>query len=182
MKDTGFYAPASKRDRLATAYLTNAATGALEFYDSPEGGQWSWPPAFPSGGGGLVSTIDDYLAFALMMLGQGRYQSHRILSRPSVETMTTDHLTAAQKAISGLLPGDFEAIGWGFGVAVTTRRHDITAPVGSYGWAGGLGTCWRSDPSEDMVTILLTQASWTSPVPPRVVRDFWTAAYQAIDD
>jgi hypothetical protein len=45
-----------------------------------------------------------------------------------------------------------------------------------------LGTSWRSDPGEDMVTILLTQASWTSPVPPRVSRDFWTAAYQAIDD
>ena len=182
MQDTAFYAPASKLDRLATAYLTNAETGALEHYDPPEGGQWSRPPAFPSGGGGLVSTIDDYLAFAQMMLSQGRCGSRRILSRPSVETMTTDHLTAAQKAISGLLPGDFDNFGWGFGVAVTTRREDIAAPVGSYGWSGGLGTCWRSDPGEDMVTILLTQASWTSPVPPRVVRDFWTAAYQAIDD
>jgi hypothetical protein len=45
-----------------------------------------------------------------------------------------------------------------------------------------LGTSWRSDPSKDMITILLTQAAWTSPVPPRVVRDFWTAAHQAIDD
>ncbi len=96
--------------------------------------------------------------------------------------MTTDHLTPVQKAASGLVPGYFDGQGWGFGVAVVTRREDVTAPVGSYGWDGGLGTSWRSDPGEDMVTILLTQASWTSPVPPRVSRDFWTAAYQAIDD
>jgi CubicO group peptidase (beta-lactamase class C family) len=61
-------------------------------------------------------------------------------------------------------------------------RDHVSAPVGSYGWAGGLGTSWRSDPSEDMVVILLTQASWTSLVPGRVSRDFGILAYQAIDD
>jgi CubicO group peptidase (beta-lactamase class C family) len=182
MKDTAFSVPASKLDRLATSYSTNFETGALELYDTAESGHWSRPPAFPSGGGGLVSTVDDYLAFGRMMLKQGRHGSRRILSRPSIETMMTDHLTTAQKAVSGLTPGDFDNIGWGFGVAVVTRRQDVAAPVGSYGWDGGLGTSWRSDPSEEMVAILLTQASWTSPVPPRVTRDFWTAAYQAIDD
>ena len=182
MEDTAFGVPASKVDRLATAYWTNFKTGALEFYDSAEGGQWSRPPGFPSGGGGLISTIDDYFAFGRMMLNHGRHNGGRILSRPSVETMTIDHLTPAQKALSGLVPGYFDGHGWGFGVAVVTRREDVAAPVGSYGWDGGLGTSWRSDPSEDMVAILLTQASWTSPVPPRVSRDFRTAAYQAIDD
>jgi CubicO group peptidase (beta-lactamase class C family) len=182
MKDTAFSVPASKLDRLAMAYSTHLETGALELYDTAEGGHWSRPPAFPSGGGGLVSTIDDYLAFGRMMLNQGRHGTQRILSRPSVETMTTDHLTPAQKAASGLVPGYFDGHGWGFGVAVVTRREDVAAPVGSYGWDGGLGTSWRSDPGEDMVTILLTQASWTSPAPPRVSRDFWTAACQAIDD
>jgi CubicO group peptidase (beta-lactamase class C family) len=113
MKDTAFSAPASKLDRLATSYLTNSQNGTLELYDPAEGGHWSRPPAFPSGGGGLVSTIDDYLAFGRMMLNQGRHDGQRILSRPSVETMTTDHLTAAQKAVSGLVPGDFDNIGWG---------------------------------------------------------------------
>jgi CubicO group peptidase (beta-lactamase class C family) len=179
MKDTAFSAPASKADRLATAYLTNSDIGALELYDPAEGGRWSRSPAFPSGSVGLVSTVDDYLAFARMMLNQGRYRGRRILSRPSVETMTVDHLTAAQKAVSGLIS---ENSGWGFGVAVVTRRDHVSAPVGSYGWAGGLGTSWRSDPSEDMVVILLTQASWTSLVPGRVSRDFGILAYQAIDD
>ncbi len=182
MKDTAFSVPSSKLDRLATAYWTNFETGALELYDTTEGGQWSRPPAFPSGGGGLVSTIDDYVAFGRMMQNQGQHGGGRILSRPSVETMTADHLTPAQKALSGLVPGYFDGHGWGFGVAVVTQREDVAAPVGSYGWDGGLGTSWRSDPSEDMVTILLTQASWTSPVSPRVSRDFRTAAYQAIDD
>jgi len=182
MKDTAFSAPPLKLDRLATAYWTDFKTGALQLYDAAEGGHWSGPPAFRRGGGGLVSTVDDYLAFGRMMLNQGRHGGGRILSRPSVETMTSDHLTPAQKAVSGLVPGYFDGHSWGFGVAVVTRREDVAAPVGSYGWDGGLGTSWRSDPSEDMVTILLTQASWTSPAPPRVVRDFRTAAYQAIDD
>ena len=73
MKDTGFSVPAAKLDRLATSYWTNFPTGALEVYDEAEGGQWSRPPAFPSGAGGLVSTIDDYLAFGQMMLNKGKH-------------------------------------------------------------------------------------------------------------
>jgi len=182
MKDTGFDVPAAKLDRLATSYWTNPATGAFELYDAAEGGQWSRPPAFPSGGGGLVSTVDDYLAFGQMMLEQGRHGSERILSRPSVETMTTDHLTPKQKAVSGLLPGYFDSHGWGFGVSVVTRREDIAGSVGRFGWDGGLGTSWCSDPQEDLVGILMTQRAWTSPNPPEVCRDFWTLVYQAIDD
>jgi CubicO group peptidase (beta-lactamase class C family) len=182
MKDTAFSVPAAKLDRLATSYWTNPATGSLELYDSAEGGQWSRPPAFPSGGGGLVSTVDDYLAFGQMMLEQGRHGSERILSRPSVETMTTDQLTRDQKAVSGLVPGYFDSHGWGFGVSVVTRREDLADSVGRFGWDGGLGTSWSSDPQEDLVGILMTQRAWTSPNPPDVCRDFWTLAYQAIDD
>jgi CubicO group peptidase (beta-lactamase class C family) len=182
MKDTAFSVPAAKLDRLATSYWTNPATGSVELYDSAEGGQWSRPPAFPSGGGGLVSTVDDYLAFGQMMLEQGRHGSERILSRPSVETMTTDQLTRDQKAVSGLVPGYFDSHGWGFGVSVVTRREDLADSVGRFGWDGGLGTSWSSDPQEDLVGILMTQRAWTSPNPPDVCRDFWTLAYQAIDD
>jgi CubicO group peptidase (beta-lactamase class C family) len=182
MKDTGFSVPAAKLDRFATSYWTNFATGAFERYDPAVGGQWSRPPAFPSGGGGLVSTVDDYLAFAQMLLSGGKYGHERILSRASVETMTTDHLTPAQKAASGLVADYFDSHGWGFGMSVVTRRTDVAGSVGTYGWDGGLGTSWRTDPREDMVTILLTQRAWASPNPPNVSRDFWTLAYQAIDD
>ena len=182
MKDTGFSVPAPKLDRLATSYWTNPATGALELYDAAEGGQWSRPPAFPSAAGGLVSTIDDYLAFGQMMLNKGKHGSERILSRPSIETMTTDQLTAEQKAASGLVGGYFDNHGWGFGLSVVTRRDDMASVPGRFGWDGGLGTSWYSDPREELVGILMTQRAWTSPSPPNVCLDFWTSAYRAIDD
>jgi CubicO group peptidase (beta-lactamase class C family) len=183
MKDTAFSVPAGKLDRLATQYLTTPETGGeLVLYDEAVGGQWSRPPAFPAGGAGLVSTVDDYLAFGRMMLNKGRHGRERVLSRASVETMTVDHLTAEQKAVSGLVGGFFESNGYGFGVSVVTRRQDLHESVGSFGWDGGLGTSWRADPAEDTVTILMTQAAWTSPNPPDVCRDFWASAYQAIDD
>jgi len=117
-----------------------------------------------------------------MMLNRGTHGSVRILSRSSVETMTTDQLTREQKAQSGLLPGYFDSHGWGFGVAMVTRREDLAGSIGRFGWNGGLGTSWASDPQEELVGILLTQRAWTSPNPPDVCRDFWTLAYQAIDD
>jgi CubicO group peptidase (beta-lactamase class C family) len=181
MKDTGFSVPATKLDRLATSYWVNPGTGALELYDEAEGGQWSRPPTFPDAGAGLVSTIDDYLAFGQMMLNKGKRGSERILSRPSVETMTTDQLTPEQKAVSGLVPGYFDSHGWGFGVSIVTRRDDMAGPVGRFGWDGGLGTSWYSDPREDMVTILMTQRA-EFPLFSRVYLDFWTSVYQAIDD
>jgi CubicO group peptidase (beta-lactamase class C family) len=181
MKDTGFSVPADRIARLVTGYWTDPATGALNLADEPAGGQWSAPPAFPSGGGGLVSTVDDYLAFAQMLLAGGRYDGGRIISRPAVELMTSDELTTAQRAAMTFLPEYWDDHGWGFGVSVVTRRHDLTG-VGTYGWDGGLGTSWRNDPTEEMTTVLLTQAAFTSPVPPPVHTDFRNAAYHAIDD
>lgn len=182
MKDTGFSVPAPKLDRLACSYWTDPASGERKLYDGAEESKWSRPPAFPSAAAGLVSTIDDYLAFGQMMLARGKYQNGRILSRLSVETMTTDQLTPEQKAASGLTPGYFTNHGWGFCLSLVTRRDDIAAVPGRFGWDGGLGTSWYSDPVEDLVIILMTQQAWASPQPPNICRDFWTLAYQAIDD
>jgi CubicO group peptidase (beta-lactamase class C family) len=182
MKDTGFSVPAGNLDRFVTGYLTNPETGALELHDEPESGQWSRPPAFPSGGGGLVSTIEDYVVFGQMLLDKGRRGSERILSRPSVEAMTTDQLTPGQKAAAAFVPGFFDNRGWGFGLSIITGRDDVAAVPGRFGWDGGLGSSWSSDPREEMVTILMTQCAWTSPNPPSVCLDCWTSAYQAIDD
>jgi CubicO group peptidase (beta-lactamase class C family) len=181
MTDTGFSAPDANINRLTTSYMTNFDTGALELFDGPSG-QWSRPPAFPSGAGGLVSTVDDFEAFARMLLNGGSLGEERILSRPSVATMTTDHLTPAQKAYGGLAPGYFDDHGWGFGVSPVTRTISPSEPVGRYGWDGGLGTSWFNDPNEDLTAILMTQRAWTSPQPPNVCLDFWSAVYQALDD
>jgi CubicO group peptidase (beta-lactamase class C family) len=179
MRDTGFAVPEADLDRFGPCYLTDPGTGVREVYD-PADGQWSRSPAFPSGGAGLVSTIDDYLAFAEMLLAGGTYRGQRIISRPSIETMTTDQLTPANKAVSG--PDPSGANGWGFGVSVRTRRTDPTRSVGSYGWDGGLGTSWANDPAEGLIGIIMTNEMWTSPAPPPVGGDFWTGAYAAIDD
>lgn len=181
MADTGFSVPASKLDRLACCYTPNPDTGAPELYDGAEDSRWGRPPPFPDGAAGLVSTVDDYLAFGEMLLNGGRRGSARILTRPSVEAMTSDQLTPAQKARSAFVPGFFESRGWGFGVQVTTRRDEPAAVPGQFGWDGGYGTSWRSDPKEEMVSILMTQVM-AFPLLNNVHRDFWTGAYAAIDD
>lgn len=182
MQETSFSVPADKIDRLAASYWVNPATRAITLFDAAEGGQWSRPPAFPSGAAGLVSTVDDYLAFGQMMLNKGKHGNVRVLSRPSVELMTADHLTPEQKAVSGLVSGYFDSHGWGFGLSIVTRCEDLAATPGSFGWDGGLGTSWITDPREEMVILLMTQVAWTSPTPPNICLDFRTLAYQAIED
>jgi CubicO group peptidase (beta-lactamase class C family) len=182
MKDTGFSVPQAKLDRLATCYWTAGGSGGLVVFDEARGGRFASPPIFEAGGGGLVSTVDDYLAFGRMMLNKGRHGNERILSRLSVELMTTDHITPEQKAASPFFPGFWDNRGWGFGLSVITRRDDLAGVPGRFGWDGGYGTSGYMDPKEDMVAILMTQRLWDSPAAPPVYLDFWTQAYQAIDD
>ncbi|UVI33791.1 serine hydrolase domain-containing protein [Paenibacillus spongiae] len=181
MGDTGFHVPAGKLARLPASYMTSPdpSQGTLMVHDDPEVGRWSRPPAFPSGGGGLVSTADDYLAFCRMMLNGGRQGSGHILSRSSVELMTTNHLTPKQ--IEGAC--DFLGVnrGWGFGVSVSIGQDHLTSKPGRFGWDGGIGTSGFSDPNEDLVGILMTQRLMDSPEPPGVFQDFWTSVYQAIE-
>ncbi len=180
MTDTAFSVPENKLDRLATVYRKDPASQKLVEFDAARGGRFAVPPAFESGAGGLVSTADDFNAFAQMMLNGGRYGSERILSRPSAELMTTDQITSEQKLGSEIFFGDNR--GWGMGLSVFTRRDDLYNVPGRFGWDGGYGTSWYSDPREQFTGILLTQRMMDSPEPPRVFVDFWTSAYQAIDD
>jgi CubicO group peptidase (beta-lactamase class C family) len=180
MADTAFSVPQAKRDRFATSYIRDHATQKLKVFDDPVTGKFSSPPVFENGSAGLVSTSDDFNAFAQMMLNGGRLGNQRILSRPSVELMTTDQLTAEQKLGSEIFFGDNR--GWGLGLSVFTRRDDLYTVPGRFGWDGGYGTSWYSDPKENLTGILLTQRMMDSPQPPRALVDFWTLAYQAIDD
>jgi CubicO group peptidase (beta-lactamase class C family) len=181
MSDTSFSVPESKLDRLASSYWTNPSTGEFEIFDGVDDSRWASPPVFESGAGGLVSTVDDLLAFGQMMLKRGKYGSERILSRPSVELMTTDHITPEQKAVSEFVPGFWDNHGWGFGLSIVTRRDDLAATPGRYGWDGGYGTSWYVDPKEELIGILMTQRVWDDPGAPVVLLDFWTSAYGAID-
>jgi CubicO group peptidase (beta-lactamase class C family) len=177
MVDTAFAVSPEKLGRFTAGYFTDPVSGDFGVFDEI-GGQWSRPPAFPSGAAGLVSTGPDYLAFAEVLLRGGA----PLLARSSVEVMTTDHLTPAQKAISGFAPGEFDAKGFGFCVSVVTRHDHPAAPIGQYGWGGGLGSIWRNDPAEQMSCILLTNSAWSAPHAPPVAQDMLTAAYAAIVD
>lgn len=170
MEDTGFHVPDAKRERLATCYATGPAGGELAIFDAVEDSQWWRPPAFPDATGGLVSTVDDYLAFARMLLAHGRHGDERILSRSAVEAMTTDQLTREQKTASDAVPIFLDDRGWGFGLSVIRP--------GRYGWEGGLGTSWSSDRGQDTIAILMSQRL-ASPESPRLDLDFQAAAYWA---
>lgn len=179
MVDTGFHVPAAKANRLTDFYFTDPETGALIPADPGAESLFLTPPAFPSGGAGLVSTLDDFAAFARMMLNKGTLHGTRILSPASVALMTTDQLTPEQKRDDELVPGYWDSRGWAFGLEVDTRRENIWQTPGRYGWDGGFGTSWRNVPAEGMITILLTQAAFTSAIAPAYLHDFWTAAAQA---
>lgn len=177
MVDTGFSTP--DVDRLGSCYAIDPETGQRRVFDAPTG-QWATPPAFPSGGGGLVSTLDDFHAFGRMLLAGGRLpDGSRLLSRASVEAMTTDHIGAGRGSPG---PSPDGSQGWGFGVGVQTRRSGLGPTVGSYGWAGGLGSSWGNDPKNDLVGVILTTDMFVSAFPPpAAIQDFWTCVYASID-
>lgn len=163
MADTAFAVPPGKRGRFTSYYRAGS-----ELVDAPDG-QWSSEPAFPSGAGGLVSTVDDLFRFAAMLLDEGG----DVLSPASVRQMTTDHLTPAQRDASELF---LEGQGWGFGGSVDVAARDPWNVPGRYGWVGGTGTAAHVTPATGTVTVLLTQLELAGPTPPAIMRDVWTYA------
>lgn len=181
MRDTGFSVGEDKISRLATCYERDAS-GKLVVWDQGRDGLWSHPPAFEAdGGGGLVSTVDDYLAFARMMLDGGTYKQQPILSPQSIAMMTTDQITPGQKAVSSFFPGFWDSNGWGFGLSMTTGPDDISTVPGRYGWAGGYGTTYSADPHENLIAILMLQRVVNGPDDFAINTEFLKLAYGAAD-
>ena len=169
MQDTAFEVPSSKRHRFTSSYAP-AEDGTLHLADTPDG-EWSRVPRFHSGGGGLVSTADDWLAFARLLLNTGTSpDGHRLLTATSVSRMTTNHLTAEQR---DAVPLFLEGQGWGYGGQVDVTPADPWNVPGRYGWVGGTGTTAHITPATGTVAILLTQAAMSNPTPTPVMRDFW---------
>ena len=182
MKDTAFSVPEAKLARFPACYQPDAQGTGIELGDAPDRSAWGKPPLFPQGGGGLVSTVDDYHAFGRMMLNGGRHGKERILSRASVEAMTTNQITQEQKDAASFLPGFFESNGWGLGVSMVTKRTDVAAQPGQFGWSGVFGSTWFSDPREDLVAILMIQRMYFGPEPAGIWSHFSTGVYQALED
>lgn len=176
MADTGFSVPETSRHRFGACFGDLSGTGQREVFD-PADGQWSSAPPFRSGGGGLVSTIDDFHAFASMLLRGGTTtDGERLLSAGLLTQMTTNQLTEEQTASGGPAPGD---AGWGFGVGVQLSTVPVRG-AGAYDWDGGLGSSWANDPARQLIGILLTDEMWSAPVPPQGCTDFWTEVYRTV--
>jgi len=178
MQDTAFSVPPSKLDRLPDVYRFNHDSKNFEVFDSARNSEYSRPPAFESGAGGLVSTVDDYYAFCRTMLNKGVWNRKRLLAQASVESMTSDQLTPQQRKGTEIFFGSHSS--WGFGMAVNIQPDKPWMVPGRFGWDGGFGTSAYSDPKNDFIGILLTQRLMDSPEPPAVFKDFWTHAYRSL--
>ncbi len=180
MTDTGFSVPVAQRGRFTSMYAPEGAAG-LRLADGPDG-WYAAPPALPDGSSGLVSTIDDLAAFAAMLAAGGG----PVLSAESVALMLADRITARDRAENPWFFADHD--GWGLMMAVPAAGAPPTDPAAAaaagqprgYGWDGGSGCTWRTDPSVGLTGILLTQRMMTSPEPDTLMTDFWSAAYGAI--
>jgi len=156
MVDTGFWTTPANIERIPNHYMTDFGTGELKLQPLSAPGEWATPPVFPSGAGGLLSTADDFLAFARLLRNNGTHRGKRLLSAKAVALLTTNHLTPHQIGTAGIL---LDPKGWGYGMAVATEPDEMSTFPGRYGWDGGYGTVWFNDPHRDLIAIALTQTS-----------------------
>ena len=160
MHDTDFWCPPEKRDRMAKLYRINPATDRLQDVSFPHVDS---QPVFEPGGGGLISTADDYLKFARMMLGKGEVDGVRLVKASTLEMMAQNRLTDPQRAVPFMGLPFWLGQGFGLGVSViadAAKHAGMGAgSQGAFGWPGAFGTWWQADPSEDMVMIYLIQNS-----------------------
>ncbi|HEY8609562.1 MAG TPA: serine hydrolase domain-containing protein [Noviherbaspirillum sp.] len=155
MRDSGFWVEPEQQHRIAEPFATDPVTGAAVRLNQPRR-----RPAFLGGGGGMMSTIDDYLRFAAMLANGGTLDGARLIGRKTLQLMTADHLGSLPGARSGqnFLPGP----GYGFGLGFAVRNGEGDAPIpgsaGDFTWSGLAGTYFWVDPQEQLVAILMMQA------------------------
>ncbi|CAG4893240.1 serine hydrolase domain-containing protein [Paraburkholderia saeva] len=184
MRDTAFWVPEAQLSRLATAYAIDPATKRRVVEDHPEGSRWANPERFHSGGGGLVSTAEDYLQFARLLLGRGRVDDTRLLSHRSVDLMRSNFLSRDQRRLPSFGHIVWAGQGFGLGLAVVDDPAQQLPlgyrSAGSFSWPGAYGTSWLADPVEDMIAMMLIQRRGIEPFPMSV--EFERRLYDAIDD
>jgi CubicO group peptidase (beta-lactamase class C family) len=184
MKDTGFFVPKEKRDRFATLYVENQKGELVaEGTSGRPVDEYAAQPSMPSGGGGMVSTVQDYLRFAQMLLNGGELDGVRILAPATVQLMTSNHLAPS------LMTGEFSAgpvvirpgLGWGYDCAVFSDplQADEVVGKGTYFWIGAADTWFWVDPTNDLVFIGMTQRM-IGPGWPNVEEMSQPAVYQAL--
>jgi CubicO group peptidase (beta-lactamase class C family) len=179
MKDTSFSVPPDKVDRFATLYgLTDA--GPLELIEKAIGGEYFNVKVF-YGGSGLVSTAQDYLRFAQLILNKGELDGVRLLGRKTLEWMTINHLPQDLLKIipaQDLMPGF--GFGIGFSIVMDLPQSAMLGSLGSHGWGGWASTHFWIDPTEEVIGILMLQYIPSGTYP--IHMDIRNLTYQALID
>lgn len=184
MVDTGFSVAATHAHRLAACYQPSPA--GLELIDDPATSSFLTPPAFVSGGGGLVSTAADYMRFGQAMLGGGTLDGHRLIGRKTLDLMTANQLPGggdlAGMSVSLFSEAAYAGVGFGLGFATTTDAAKTLVPGsdGDFFWGGAASTFFWVDPAEKIVVVFMTQLIPSSTYPVR--RELRTLIYSALDD
>jgi CubicO group peptidase (beta-lactamase class C family) len=163
MTDTGFSVPTDNAHRVAALYA-RGGDKSLRLLDDNSSGRIHREPSFQSGGGGLVGTLEDYARFCQMLLNGGDLDGTRILGRPTIELMRTNHLPGEGELKEFALPGGYGEVGFdgnGFGLTVATglgpNRSAGVGPAGSFMWGGAASTIFWIDPVEDLFAVFMTQ-------------------------
>ncbi len=185
MKDAGFFVPADKRGRFAALYINNDQGKMVPAGDHPFGGAYSEQPSMPSGGGGMVSTAEDYYRFATMLANGGELDGQRILSSATVRLMTSNHLAPE------LLTGQYgigsqqmrRGFGYGYNCAVEFDPQAANLPdgKGTFLWDGAAGTWFWVDPTNDVVFVGMIQRQ-LGKGSPNVEYESRALVYQALVD
>ena len=184
MHDTDFHIPESKSARLASCYRFTP-THPMRLVDDPESSPYLNKPTFVSGGGGLVSTMADYLRFCRMLLNGGSLNGARIVSPKTLELMTANHLPGGkdltQLSISLFSEATYAGVGFGLGFAVTLdpARTLLAGSAGDFSWGGMASTYFWVDPREELIVIFMTQLMPSATYPIR--RELRTLVYSAFE-
>jgi len=186
MTDSGFFVPEADHDRLAACYERIPTTNGFRLQDDPHASPYRSRPGFLSGGGGMVSTIDDYHRFTRMLLNKGELDGVRILGRKTVEYMTMNHLPGNRDLAAMGQPTfsetSYEGIGFGLGFSVVLdpAAANVLDSPGEYAWGGAASTYFFIDPVEQLIVVFMTQLLPSSSYPVR--RQLKALVYQAIVD
>jgi CubicO group peptidase (beta-lactamase class C family) len=185
MVDTGFFVPEGQRDRFTACYALTP-TGKVVLQDDPEKSRFLTDPSVKSGGGGLVSTADDYMRFCRMLLNGGELDGARLLSPKTIRLMTMNHLPGGKELVhlskSLFSEAVFEGLGFGLGFAMTIdqARTKNLGSLGEYFWGGMASTAFWIDPVEDLAVVFMTQLMPSTAYPIR--RELRTLVYSSFTE
>lgn len=173
MPDTGFSVSDDQLDRFAACYQVDPNSGTFLLQDAPNSSRFRQLPAFISGGGGMVSTIDDYHNFCLALLQKGSLNERQLLEPSTVDLMTRNHLpgnrdlAAMGQPVFTETPLDHVGFGLGFAVTLDGQKAEIPANTGEFSWGGLASTYFWIDPVDSLIVIFMTQVIPSDALPIR---------------